>query len=229
MITTTSVSSPPRRSARPAAGAGALLTRSALLTAYRRMAPIYDWVFGPVFARGRRQVQAALAPQPGDRILEVGVGTGLSLPAWPREVVVTGIDLSPAMLRRAERRRLRLGLHHVELRELDASATDFATDAFDKIAAMHVVSVVSDLPALLREMRRVCRPGGRIVIVNHFAQSHPWLRRGEQALAPYAGRLGFDPVLPLTRVTEAAGLRIREVRPASWFGYWTLIVAENDK
>jgi phosphatidylethanolamine/phosphatidyl-N-methylethanolamine N-methyltransferase len=212
----------------PAADAGAFpLTRTAVLTAYRRMAPVYDWVFGTVLEPGRRRVVRALDAQPGDRVLEVGVGTGLSLPHWPQSARVTGIDLSPNMLRRAERRRARRKLGHVELLEMDGQAMTFPDDHFDRVAAMYVVSVVDNLEALLGEMRRVCKPGGQIAIVNHFANAR--LRRGELALAGYAGVLGFNPALPVERVLRAKGLSILEVRPANWFDYWTLIIARPVK
>src|SRR5438552_10639329 len=138
------------------------MTRATVLAAYRRMAPFYDWMFGACFEPGRRRAVDTLAPTAGQHILEVGVGTGLALRHWPARARVTGIDLSPDMLMRAEQARRRHQLDHVTLRVLDAQDTDFPDNHFDGIAAMYVVSVVPDLPALLREMRRICRPGGRI-------------------------------------------------------------------
>jgi phosphatidylethanolamine/phosphatidyl-N-methylethanolamine N-methyltransferase len=205
------------------------LTRLAVLSAYRRMAPVYDWVFGACFAQGRRNVIATLSRVPGRRVLEVGVGTGLSLRHWPRNFEITGIDLSPDMLRRAELARRRHRLHNVTLQLMDAQAMEFPDDSFDKVAAMYVVSVVPDLHALLREMRRVCRPGGRICIVNHFEHRNGLVRRFERKLSRHASFLGFDAALPLRRVTETDGLRILDVRPANWGDYWSLIEAENVK
>jgi len=205
------------------------LTRSAVLNVYRRMAPVYDWVFGPILERGRRSAVRALDALPGERVLEVGVGTGLSLPHWPASARVTGIDLSSSMLLRAERRRRRRNLAHVELSEMDAQAMTFPDDHFDKVAAMYVVSVADNLDALLGEMLRVCKPGGRIAIVNHFANGHARLRRGERALAGYAGVLGFNTAIPLERVVRAKGLAVLEVGPANWLDYWTLIVAKPIK
>ncbi len=205
------------------------LTRLAVLSAYRRIAPVYDWVFGACFAQGRRNVIAALTRAPGRRVLEVGVGTGLSLRHWPKEFDITGIDFSPDMLRRAELARRRHRLHNVTLQLMDAQAMEFADDSFDKVAAMYVASVVPDLHALLREVRRVCRPGGRICFVNHFEHKNGLVRRFERKLSAYACFLGFDATLPLRRVTEADGLRILSVHPANWGNYWTLIEAENVK
>lgn len=213
----------------PASDPGAPMTRATVLAAYRRMAPFYDWMFGACFEPGRRRAVDTLAPTAGQHILEVGVGTGLALRRWPVHARITGIDLSPDMLTRAERARRRHQLDHVTLRVLDAQDTDFPDNHFDGIAAMYVVSVVPDLPALLREMRRICRPGGRIAIVNHFAQTRPLARWIERTAAAHAGFLGFNAALPLEAVTSAAGLRVRLVRRVNWAGYWTLVVAENDK
>jgi phosphatidylethanolamine/phosphatidyl-N-methylethanolamine N-methyltransferase len=205
------------------------LTQASVLTAYRRMAPIYDWVFDACFAHGRRQAIAALSRGEGRRVLEVGVGTGLSLRQWPRDFSVTGIDLSAEMLQRAEKARQRFQLTNVTLKVMDAQAMEFPDDSFDSVAAMYVVSVAPDLSALLREMRRVCRPGGAICIVNHFEHENRMLRWFEESLSGYAGVLGFDSALPISRITELDGFRVQSIRPVNWGGFWSLIVAENVK
>lgn len=205
------------------------VTHASVVAAYRRMAPLYDWMFNACFRAGRRAAVQALQLRAGEQVLEVGVGTGLTLPYWPRHTRVVGIDLSPDMLARAETARIRHRRPDIELRLADAQATDFPDNHFDAVAALYVVSVVPDVAALLREMRRICRPGGRIVIVNHFAQTHPVLRCVERAAAAYASLLGFDAALPLETITKAAGLRTRRIRRVNWAGYWTLVLAENEK
>ncbi len=205
------------------------LTLQKVRSAYERWAPVYDQVFGACFRPGQQAAVAALSGALGERILEAGVGTGLALPLWPRHAHVTGIDISERMLRRAARQLQRHRLDHVELRLLDAQATGFPDNHFDKVAAMYVVSVVPDVPALLTELCRVCKPGGRIAIVNHFAQAHPLLRHLERCLADHAALLGFNTALPAEVVTQFASLRILAVRPVNWGGYWTLIEAENLK
>lgn len=205
------------------------VTQASVIAAYRRMAPLYDWMFDACFRAGRRAAVNALDLRGGERVLEVGVGTGLTLPYWPANSRVVGIDLSPDMLARAETARVRHGRPDIELRLLDAQATDFPDNHFDAVAALYVVSVVPDVAALLREMRRICRPGGRIVVVNHFAQTHPLLRWFERGAAAHASFLGFDAALPLEAITKAGGLRTRQVRRVNWAGYWTMVVTENLK
>lgn len=205
------------------------LTLQKVRSAYERWAPVYDQVFGACFRPGQHAAVAALASVPGDRILEVGVGTGLALPLWHREARVTGIDISERMLQRADRLCRRQGLRNVNLRVLDAQATDYPDNHFDKIAAMYVVSVVPHAPTLLAEMRRICKPGGRIAIVNHFAHPNRVIGRLERLLADHAALLGFHTAMPTGVVTRAAGLRILRIQPVNWGGYWTLIEAENLK
>lgn len=205
------------------------LSLAKVRSAYERWAPVYDELFGACFRPGQRRAVEILAGRPGERILEVGVGTGLALPLWPRQTEVTGIDISERMLQRAGRLRKRHRLDHVKLRVLDAQATDYPDNHFDKIAAMYVVSVVPSAPALLAEMRRICKPGGRIAIVNHFAHPHPLINRGERLLADYAALLGFHTAMPTSVVTRAHGLRVLRTEPVNWGGYWTLIEAENIK
>jgi phosphatidylethanolamine/phosphatidyl-N-methylethanolamine N-methyltransferase len=205
------------------------LSLAKVRSAYERWAPVYDEVFGACFRSGQRRAVETLASGPGERILEVGIGTGLTLPLWHRQSEVTGIDVSEPMLHRARRVRRSRGLSNVKLRLLDAQATDYADNHFDKIAALYVLSVAPSAPALLKEMRRICKPSGRIVIVNHFAHPHPFIHRCERLLANYAGLLGFHPAMPLSVITRAPGLRIHRIEPVNWGGYWTLIEAENLK
>lgn len=205
------------------------LTLSKVRSAYQRWAPVYDEVFGACFRAGQRRAVEVLASAPGERILEVGVGTGLALPLWHRQSRITGIDISERMLQRAARLCARHRLGHVQLRLLDAQATDYPDNHFDKIAAMYVVSVVPCAHSLLTEMRRICKPGGRIAIINHFAHPHPVVSRFERMLADHAALLGFNAAMPTETVTQAPGLRILQVQPVNWGGYWTLIEAENIK
>lgn len=141
---------------------------SAVSAAYQRLAPIYDLIFGPALAHGRRRAVQRLDPRAGERILEVGVGTGLSACDYPTTCHVAAIDLSEPMLTRACSRLARRRLEHVGLCRMDAGTLGFADRRFDAVYAAHVLSVVPDPVGMLREMLRVCRPGGRLVLLNHF-------------------------------------------------------------
>ncbi len=205
------------------------MDREAILKTYRRYARNYDLYFGALFQPGRRGVIARMHCQPGERILEVGVGTGLSLPLYPPHVHVTGIDISQEMLARAEPRRQRLGLDHVTLRCLDAEHMDFPDDSFDKVVAMYVVSVAPDPVRLVNEMCRVCKPGGALYIVNHFHHPHWLIGAIERLGAPLSRLLGFHPDFSLDDFLRDTGLAVVEKTPVNLFGYWTLLTARNDK
>ena len=177
----------------------------AVKAAYRRYARIYDVIFGAVLQPGRRAVLEALNLKPGDRVLEVGVGTGISLPLYPRNVRITGIDVSLEMLEKARARVERAKLSNVEaLLEMDAEAMAFPDASFDKVVAMYVVSVVPRPEKLLEELHRVCRPDGDIFIVNHFQSENPIVGRLERALAGFSSQIGFNPDLDLRQLVPAA-------------------------
>lgn len=201
----------------------------AIEKAYRRYAHLYDVIFGPVLHPGRKIVVESLDCQPGDRILEVGVGTGLSLPLYPQHVRVTGIDISREMLAKARARVTEGGLAHVEgVIEMDAENMQFADSSFDKVVAMYVASVVSDPVRLVDEMRRVCRPGGEIVIVNHFRSRNPVVKTFEGTLAPLSKVLGFHPDLELDDFLAATELEVVKTTRANMFGYWKILTCRNN-
>lgn len=185
----------PRSPSRRARGIPrAALDSEAILNAYRRWAGVYDTSFGMISTLARRRAVALVNRLPGERVLEVGVGTGLALPLYAADKRVTGIDLSADMLARARRRVAARGIATVEaLIEMDAEAMAFPDHSFDIAAAMFVASVVPHPRRLLGEMRRVVRPGGKILFINHFAaEGGPrwWL---EWALAPASRALGWHP------------------------------------
>ncbi|QUS36176.1 class I SAM-dependent methyltransferase [Falsirhodobacter algicola] len=199
----------------------------AVTTSYRRWAPVYDATFGRVTQAGRDRA-ARHVSQRGGRVLEVGVGTGLVLPLYAPEVRVTGIDFSHDMLKKARARVAEQKLTHVEaLHQMDAQHLDFPDDSFDTVTAMHVLSVVPDPARVLDEMARVCRPGGQIVIVNHFSATRGPMRLVEKAIAPLEDHLGWQSVFPVETITRHA--RLREVERASLppLGLMTWLVMER--
>ncbi|PJF08326.1 class I SAM-dependent methyltransferase [Pseudorhodobacter sp. MZDSW-24AT] len=198
----------------------------AVRKSYARWAPIYDATFGVITRVGRRRAVSVLNGL-GGRVLEVGVGTGLSLPAYRPDVSVTGIDASEAMLEKARDKVKEQGLAHVEaLRLMDARALEFADNSFDHISALHIMSVVPEPERVMAEMTRVLRPGGTIVMVNHFARDPadkgalPWL---ERVFAPFADRLGWHSDFQRSTVTGTRGLTLIEETALPPFGMMTLM------
>ncbi len=195
----------------------------AVRRSYVRWAPVYDHTFGAVTNVGRRQA-VALLNQLGGRVLEVGVGTGLALPWYGGAMAVTGIDASAEMLEKARDKVARLGLAQIKgLVLMDARALEFADASFDHVAAMHVISVVPEPERVLAEMVRVCKPGGTVLIVNHFARKTGVLSVLERLTAPMANLLGWHSDFAIERVLAVAGLRVAEQRPLPPFGMMTLL------
>jgi phosphatidylethanolamine/phosphatidyl-N-methylethanolamine N-methyltransferase len=174
---------------------------------YSRLAPAYDLIYGALLQHGRRCAISRLAPMPGESILEVGVGTGLSGQQYPSGCQVTAIDLSAPMLERARRRFARQRIDHVRLCRMDAARLAFADAHFHAVYASYVLNVVPDPVQVVREMLRVCRPEGRIVLLNHFQQ----LAAKRQILDRVIGRLaksisGVNWDLDLESFLSEAGL-----------------------
>src|ERR1700751_1643231 len=197
---------------------------------YRLFSGSYDVVFGPVFHPGRKEAVRIANDRPGQRILEVGVGTGLSLPPFRPASRVTGIDVSEEMLAKARRRVARRRLAHVDgLHDMDAENLEFVDNSFDAVLALYVASVVPNPARFAAEMRRVCIPDGTIVVVNHFTSENPVLRFSEKRLAHLARHIGFHSDFPFDAFRRESRLSIREVRPSNLFGYWKALRCVNGK
>lgn len=188
---------------------------------YRRYARHYDVIFGRVFAPGRQLALETLAPVSGKRVLEVGVGTGISLPFYTSDAEVVGIDVSREMLDVARQRLADGNCAAVTgLVEMNAEQLAFADDSFDAVVAMYVASVVPNPDRLFAEMWRVCRPDGQILVVNHFASRQWILRTLERSLRPLSRAVGFRPDMELDDFVAVAGQQPVAIEPASLFGYW---------
>jgi phosphatidylethanolamine/phosphatidyl-N-methylethanolamine N-methyltransferase len=199
----------------------------AVREAYRIWAPIYDYSFGLVAGPGRRLAVRKLNEVDG-HVLEVGVGTGLSLPDYKPGLDVTGIDLSPDMLEKAQDRVDRLGLDRKTLLVMDASRLAFANESFDAAAVMYVMTVVPEPAAVMAELRRVLKPGGTAVVVNHFSRERGLRAKAERGLARHSRRLGWHPVFPLKTVTGAPGFRLVEAVDLPPFGLFTLLRLQKE-
>jgi phosphatidylethanolamine/phosphatidyl-N-methylethanolamine N-methyltransferase len=183
-----------------------MLQDHTIKAAYRRYAGFYDALFGPVLQPGRKAIFKALDLKPGERVLEVGVGTGLALSMYPSTVKVTGIDLSREMLDKARMRVARRGLTNVEgLLEMDAEKMDFPDASFDKVVAMYVMPVVNNPGRVLEEFHRVCKPDGEIYIVNHVRSDNPVLGSIEKGLARFSNQIGFRPDFELRELVNGSG------------------------
>jgi phosphatidylethanolamine/phosphatidyl-N-methylethanolamine N-methyltransferase len=195
----------------------------AITTSYKRWAPIYDLTFGRVTDTGRRHA-TAVANATGGEVLEVGVGTGLALPHYDPSLQVTGIDFSEDMLARARAKVAEENLTHVRaLRQMDARQMDFADNSFDTVVAMHLISVVPDPEQVMAEMARVCRPGGQILLVNHFARDEGWLAWLERKFAPFADLMGWHSNFPKDRVLGVQALQLVEDRALTRLGMFTFL------
>jgi phosphatidylethanolamine/phosphatidyl-N-methylethanolamine N-methyltransferase len=217
------------RKQNPSAGAGRLvpvasLDHASIVEAYRRWAGVYDTVFGGISSKGRLRAVSLVNRLSGRDVLEVGVGTGLALPHYVPEKCVTGIDLSKDMLRKARERVRADALINVQaLHEMDAEATSFDDASFDIAVGMFVASVVPNPRRLLAELRRLVRPGGDILLINHFAAARGprwWL---ERAMAPASRALGWHPDFAMDAIfapDDLARIETEAVRP---FGIFTLV------
>ena len=195
---------------------------------YDRLASIYDVLFGPILHPGRLAALERMGIQPGDRILEVGVGTGINAPLYPATCRVTGIDLFLPMLEKARERVKRRGIEHVQLQQMDATHLGFADGAFDIVYAPYLVNVVPDPLRVAAEMRRVCRPGGKIVILNHFLATGPVMSRIDRLVAPLTVHIGFKADLDMDAFLAQTGLKPVSIEKVSVGRMWTLVTCVND-
>lgn len=190
---------------------------------YEKLANVYDLVFGPTLHPGRLVAIERMGIAAGDRVLEVGVGTGINTSLYPANCHVTGIDLSSSMLEKARERVAREGLRNVRLIEMDAANLTFADDAFDIVYAPYLVSVVPDPVKVVREMRRVCKPGGKIIVLNHFRSANPILSRVERAISPFTVHIGFKSDLDLPGFLAQADLRPVSIQKVNVPRIWSLV------
>ena len=196
---------------------------------YDKLAKVYDLIFGPTLHPGRLQAMKRMDIQPGERVLEVGVGTGINLFLYPRDAQITGIDYTASMLEKARERVEEKGMKNVRLLQMDAADLKFADNSFDIVYAPYLVSVVPDPVTVAQEMRRVCRPGGRIVILNHFLSPNPILSRLERLISPLTIHIGFKSDLDLPAFLAQADLQPVSIEKVNVPRLWSLVTCVKDE
>ena len=208
----------------PYAGAKVVSETREVERVYAGLARVYDAVFDWALRPGRLAAVRALDLRRGHRILEVGVGTGLSLSTYPGGTEVTAIDISEAMLKQARLRADEATGRSISIHRMDAQSMSFRDDAFDHVVAPYVISVVPDPGRVMAEIARVCRPGGTVVVVNHFVHEDRLLRYAERWATPFTRTIGFRLDTRAQIVTQTPGLDVQGIEAVNLFGWWKLVV-----
>jgi phosphatidylethanolamine/phosphatidyl-N-methylethanolamine N-methyltransferase len=194
---------------------------------YSEFARYYDKIFEGVFFPRIERVIHELDIEPGASVLEVGVGTGLALSAYPPDCHLTGIDLAPDMLDRARRKVAREGWKNIDLAVGDAQDLQFPDESFDYVTSFHVVSVVPEPKRMMREMVRVCRTGGTIVIINHFRSERPVIASVVDRLDPVTRKLGWRTTLRLSELLDSVPLEMVRRYKTSPRSLFTVMIARK--
>lgn len=200
-----------------------------ILKSYARYAPVYDQTFGWMLSFRGRSMAAGVANKKPGRVLEVGVGTGLSLSCYRDDHDVHGIDISPEMLARAHKRVSKHKLSQVSrLSIMDARSLDYSDNLFDVVVAAYVMSVVPEPTKVIQEIERVCKPGGDVIIVNHFATEKGFLSDLEKFLAPFSNKLGWRPNMSVDEIMCSTALREIRRQTLPPLGMFTLLHLTKD-
>jgi phosphatidylethanolamine/phosphatidyl-N-methylethanolamine N-methyltransferase len=196
---------------------------------YGRYARRYDAIFRRWFVPRQQHVINSLHIRPGQHVLDVGVGTGLSLPLYPLHARIVGVDLSRAMLHEAQKKVRQQRLDHVTLLEMDATQLAFPDRRFDVVIAAFVVSVVPDPIRLIAEMKRVSKAAGQIVLINHFQSENKWLTYLEKWLSPVCLKFGWRSDLALDSLVQQANLHVVQKYALHKVDLWKAVYAINDE
>ncbi len=202
-------------------------SQSSVIKIYDRWGGIYDLIFKQIFSEGRNVGVEMLNLKAGEKLLEVGVGTGLSLPLYPRYSQITGIDISSKMLDQAREKIQKENLTNIELDVMDAQAMTYPDNSFDCVTACYVVSAAPDPHKVVAEVCRVCKPGGRIVFINHFKSHNRILAAFETLINGVCRKWGWETTLDLDALLASNGLSPLATEKVNLFDYWRAVLCIN--
>ena len=200
-----------------------------IIKSYKRVSGFYDYTFGQIFRPGQKKLVSMMECSQTDKVLEIGIGTGTSYKYYPMETEVTGIDISPDMLKKARTNIRKHNLLNKNVIMMNGEQLKFEDNSFDKVAGMYVVSVTQNPNLLIKEMKRVCKPNGDIYLVNHFSfeTDSKFLKILEKGLMPVSKYLGWRPYFPFAEFNAYAKLNVQSISKVNIFDYWGIIHAIN--
>ena len=200
-----------------------------IIKSYKRVSSFYDYTFGQVFRPGQKKLVGMMNCSDQDQVLEIGIGTGTSYKYYPEKTAVTGIDISPDMLKKAKNNIKKDNLKNKNVIMMNGEQLKFSDNTFDKVVGMYVVSVTQNPDLLIKEMKRVCKPNGDIYLVNHFSfdTDSAIIKLIEKGLMPVSKYLGWRPYFPFSEFNAYANLNVQSISKVNIFDYWGIIHAVN--
>ena len=206
-----------------------ILDDKSIIKSYKRVSSFYDYTFGQVFRPGQKKLVSMMKCSDQDQVLEIGIGTGTSYKYYPEKTTVTGIDISPDMLKKAKCNIEKDNLKNKSVIMMNGEQLKFSDNTFDKVVGMYVVSVTQNPDLLIREMKRVCKPHGDIYLVNHFSfdTDSSIVKLIEKGLMPVSKYLGWRPYFPFSEFNAYANLNVQSISKVNIFDYWGIIHAVN--
>jgi len=210
-------------------GSGESLEIESIKKVYAAYSNVYDVLFKRFFYPRIRNAITTMDIRPGELVLDVGVGTGLSFPVFPRDCKVVGIDLSREMLKKAKKKIDENRLENINVLSMDAMSIGFADNTFDKVFLSHVVTVVPDPYRMMQEVKRVCKKDGVVVVVNHFKSKNPLIELCEKWMNPLCKKIGWRTDLSLNEFVRNAGLKVTRQYMLKKIDFWHIVFATNEK